>query len=358
MAQLITNLISNVTAPVNYMLMEGLLKAARRNLPYFNGSMPGRLIENRGAYAVEWERIENLAVATTPLGEPTGNATFGNGRDSVNPTVTRLNVAMAKYGNAITLTEEVDLVQVNARAARFMDTLGENAGTSLNTLLQSDILSGVATTRFASGVASAAAIGAAITLSDIQYSVNQLNRNSAMKMFPIGFGSTNIGTAPIRQSYFGICHPDVEEDIRGLGAGNFIPVEQYGGYTPTLVGEFGAAGGVRWCTSEIATITADTGTASANGLRGTSTVLHDVYDCIIYGEEAIGTVGLGEEHAKEIYQGGDRIPAVQLIAHQPGTSGVADMFNEVGSLAWKSFYAGKVLNDTWIIGLKVAASSL
>lgn len=356
MAQLITNLISNVTAPVNYMLMEGLLKAARRNLPYFNGSLPGRLIENRGAYAVEWERIENLTAVTTPLGEPTGNATFGNGRDAVNPTVTRLNVTMAKYGNAITLTEEVDLIQVNARAARFMDTLGENAGTSLNTILQSDIISGVTTTRFAGGVASAGAIGAAISLNDIKYLVNQLNRSSAMKMFPVGFGSQNIGSAPIRQSYFGICHPDVEEDIRDLTG--FIAVEQYGGYTPTLVGEFGSVGGVRWCTSEIATITADTGTTSANGLRGTSAVLHDVYDCLVYGEEAIGTVGLGEDHAKEIYQGGDRIPAVQLISHQPGTSGVADMYNEVGSLAWKSFYAGKVLNPTWVYGLKVAASTL
>jgi len=357
MAALITNLISNVTAPVNYMLMEGLLKAARRNLPYFNGSMPGQLVENKGAYAVQWERIENLTAVTTPLGEPTGNITFANGRDAVNPTVTRLNVSMAKYGNAITLTEEVDLVQVNARAARFMDTLGENAGTSLNTILQGDILSGIATTRFAGGVASAAAIATSISENDIKYIVNQLNRSSAMKMFPLGFGTSEYATAPIRSSYFGICHPDVEEDIRALGA-NFIPVEKYGGYTPVLVGEFGTIGGVRWCTSEIATITAGAGTTTATGLRGASDILNDVYDCIIYGEEAFGTVGLGENHAKEIYQGGDRVPAVQLIAHQPGTSGVADMFNEVGSLAWKSFYAGKVLNDTWVYGLKVAASDL
>lgn len=356
MAALITNLISNVTAPVNYMLMEGLLKAARRNLPYFNGTMPGQLIENSGAYAVRWERIENLTAVTTALSEPTGNATFFNGRDAVNPSVTRVDVSMAKYGNAITLTEEVDLVQVNARAARFMDNLGENAGTSLNTILQSDVLSGVTTTRFAGGVASVAAIGASISENDIKYVVNLLNRSSAMKMFPLGFGTTEYATAPIRSSYFGICHPDVEEDIRSLT--NFVPVEKYGGYTPVLVGEFGTVGGVRWCTTEIATITDDAGTASANGLRGASATAHDIYDCIIYGEEAIGTVGLGENHAKEIYQGGDRIPAVQLIAHQPGTSGVGDPFNEVGSLAWKSFYAGKVLNATWVYGLKVAASDL
>ena len=48
MAALITNLISNVTAPVNYQLMEGLLSAAKKRLPYFNGSLPGELMENGG----------------------------------------------------------------------------------------------------------------------------------------------------------------------------------------------------------------------------------------------------------------------------------------------------------------------
>lgn len=356
MAALITNLVTNVTAPVNYQLMKGLLKAARKRLPYFNGTLQGQLEENAGAYSVRWERIENLTAATTALSEPTGNATFFNGRDAVNPTVTRVDAAMAKYGNAITLTEEVDLVQVNARAMRFLETLGANAGESLNELLQADVISGATSKRYAGGVASAGAIGAAITAADIKYCVNQLNRQSAMKMFPQGVGSRNIGSSPIRESYFGICHPDVEEDIRDISG--FIAVEQYAGYTETFPGEFGTVGGVRFSSTEIGTITDDTGTTSANGLRGTSTVLHDVYDTLIYGMEAIGTVGLGENHAKSIYQMGDRVPAISLINHAPGSSGVADPFNEVGSLAWKAFYAGTVLNANWVVNLKTAASSL
>lgn len=358
MAALITNLITNVTAPVNYQLMEGLLSAAKKNLPYFNGTLPGELSENGGAYAVRWERIENLSAATTALSEPTGNATFFNGRDAVNPTVTRVDAAMAKYGNAITITEEVDLVQVNARAMRFMDTLGANAGESLNELMQTAILAGTTTTglRLAGGATTVTGVAAAITLNDIKYSVNQLNRNSAMKAYPVGVGMTNIGTSPIRQSFYGICHPDVEEDIRGLSG--FIGVEQYAGYTMTYPGEFGAVGGVRWCATEIANITSDAGTTSANGLRGSSATAHDVYDTIIYGEEAFGSVGLGENHAKEIYQMYDRVPAVSLIYHAPGSSGVADAFNEVGSLAWKAFFVGAVLNANWFVRVRTAASDL
>jgi len=356
MATVITNLISNVTSPVNYMLMEGLLKTARANMPYFNGSLAGELTENNGAYSVRYERIENLAAATTALAEPTGNTTWGNGRDSVNPTVTRVDVAMAKYGNAITLTEEVDLIQVNVRAMRFMDTLGENAGRSLNMLQQTAIRTGATNKRYANGVASDAVCITSIATADIKKVVNELNRNDAIIFDPMSDGSTMIGSSPIRASYFGTCHPDVEEDIRSLTG--FIAVEAYASHTATYPGEFGALGGVRWCRSSIAAVTSAAGTTSVVGFRGAGTTTNDVYSCLIYGKEAMGSVGLGENHAKEIYQGGERIPAVQLISHKPGSSGVGDMFNEVGSLAWKAFHGGSVLNANWIYELRVLAADI
>ena len=356
MAALITNLVTNVTAPVNFYLMQGLLKAARANMPYFNGSLPGELMENKGAYSVRYERIENLSAATTALGEPTGNATFFNGRDAVNPTVTRVDANMAKYGNVITLTEEVDLVQVNARAMRFMDTLGENAGRSLNLLQQTAIRTGATTKRYANGVASDAAAITAISAADIRYTVNQLNRADAMIFDPLSDGSTNIGSAPIRSSYFGTCHPDVEEDIRQITG--FVAVENYASHTAIYPGEFGNLGGVRWCVSTLAAVESAAGTTSVVGFRGAGTTTNDVYSCLIYGKEAMGSVGLGETMTKEIYEGGDKIPAVQLISHAPGSSGVADPLNEVGSLGWKAFHAGVVLNANWIIELRVLSADI
>ena len=356
MAALITNLVSNVTAPVNFYLMQGLLKAARANMPYFNGSLPGELMENKGAYSVRYERIENLAAATTALGEPTGNAAFFNGRDAVNPTVTRVDANMAKYGNVISLTEEVDLVQVNARAMRFMDTLGENAGRSLNLLQQTAIRTGATTKRYAGGVASDAVAVTAISGNDIKYVVNQLNRNDAIVFNPLSDGSTNIGSSPIRSSYFGTCHPDVEEDIRSITG--FTAVENYASHTMTYPGEFGNVNGVRWCVSTLAAVTSAAGTTSANSMRGAGTSTNDVYSCLIYGKEAMGSVGLGETMTKEIYEGGDKIPAVQLISHAPGSSGVADPLNEVGTLGWKAFHAGVVLNANWVVELRVLSADI
>lgn len=356
MAALINDLASDITAPVNFELMKGLLKAASKKLPFFNGTMPGKLSKNAGAYAVEWERIENLTVVTTALTEPTGNTTYFNGRDAVKPTITRLNATMAKYGNAIVTTEEIDLVQVNIRTMKLMDTLGRNAGESMNVIAQTQILAGATNVRFGNGVAGVTLIVTAISVNDIKFVVNQLNRNSSMKFHPVGNGSTNIGTTPVREAYMGIVHPDVEEDIRLLTG--FNDVITYGGYTPTFPGEFGHVGGVRFCSTEIANISADAATTSAAGFRGTSDILNDVYDVIIYGKEAVGSVGLGENHSKETMTMGDHIPTVKLIQHAPGTSGVADSFDEVGSLAWKAFLVMKVLNVAWIYRVRVLAADI
>lgn len=358
MALLNTNFASTVQGPVNFVLMETLLSAARKKLPFFNGTLPGKLEKAQGSASVKWRRIENLAADEADLAEPIESTTpaFGNGRDSVRPTITDVTVAVAKKGRAITLSEEVDLFNVNSNSAALMDTLGANAGESLNISMRNVMVAGASTivrntpngNAGSAAAATYSSVANSIALADIKAVVKLLGRNSAMKFTPAGFGSTNVNTQPIRQSYYGVCHTDIEEDIRDLSG--FIPVEQYGGYTETEPGEFGAVGGVRWGSSEIAPIVSDGSTESAvaTAYEGSSAILHHVYRSFIYGKEAVGSIGLGENHAKEIYMMYDRVPTVELIYHKPGSSGIADMFNERGSLAWKSWFAGKVLNASWI----------
>ncbi len=357
MAATLSTFVSNVPAPVNFVLMEGLLQAARKTLPYMNGSKAGELVKSKGSASVKWRRIENLAPATTALTELTGTAAAFLGRNAVQPTVTDITATIAKYGNPILLTEEIDLFNVNSKTIDLMDTLGANAGESLNILMKNEF-DNATIVRYAGGAANSTAVNAAITLNDIKYAVNQLNRNSAQRFTSMATGSQNVGTSPVRSSFYGICHSDVEEDIRGLTG--FIGVEQYGGYTQVEPGEFGAVGGVRWCSTEVATINTGMATTTNTTLNGSSDILNDVYSTFIYGKEAIGSVGLGEMHAKEIYQMYDskKPKAVELIYHKPGSSGVFDMFNEVGSIAWKSWFVGKILNKDWIVKIRTGATSL
>ena len=362
MAATISTLISNIPAPVNFVLMRRLLSATRRKLPYFNGSLPGTLEKKQGAASVKWRRIENLTTSYTApsaLSEITGTAAAFLGRNAVQPTITDIVAAMAKYGTAILTTEEIDLYNVNSNTVSLMDTLGADAGLNLNLLMRDVMASGfTANVRLAAAASLQSSIGTAISLNDIKWSVNRLQQRSAMKFLPMGTGSQNYNTNPVRESYMGISHVDVEEDIRLLTG--FIPVEQYAGYTETMPFEFGAIAGVRWASTEVAPVATSGSTESAVGMRGASALLHDVYDSFIYGMESIGSVGLGNMHAKTSYEMYDpaRPPAVEIIQHAPGSSGIFDMFNEAGSIAWKSFFAGKVLNADWGVRVRSLSAAL
>lgn len=361
MAVLASSTASNIPLAVNYQLMKGLLSAARRKFPFYNGTLPGVLDKNGSTASVKWEGFDNLAAATGTLAEITGAQSAFFGRSTVLPTMRTAVATIAKKGQAVLLTEEIELLQMNARAMRFMDLLGENAGYSLN-LLAETIYSGFTNIRYANGAVSGGAadtdVVAAITLNDIKYGVNLLDRNSAMQFTSPGYGSTNVGSSPIRSAYYGIAHVDVKEDIRGLTG--FLESTQYGGYTELLPFEFGSVAGVRWCDTEIIPISTGAGTdTSAGTIRGATNVLNDVYSTYIYGKEAIGSVGLGQNLPTSAEMGYDRKKptAVELIYKPIGTVGT-DLFDEVASIAWKSWWAMAVLNQNWGVKIRSGASKL
>lgn len=360
MAILVSSTTSNMPLGVNYQLMKGLLSAARKKLPFFNGTLPGTLDKNGSTASVKWERLDNLSPTTTAMTQIEGNQSAFFGRSTVLPATTNVTAAMAKYGQAVLLTEEIDFYQMNLRAARFVDNLGANAGESLNLLMES-VFSGASKVRYSNGAVGGGTadtnVTSIISLNDIKWSVNTLNRWSAMQFTTPGYGSQNYNTNPVRASYYGISHVDVEEDIRSITG--FIPVEQYGGYTETMPFEFGAVGGVRWCSTEIIPVTTGGGTTSAGGIRGSGSTANDIYSTYIYGKEAVGSVGLGNMHATNSYEmyNPKNPPAVELITKAPGQVGT-DLFNEVGSAAWKAWFAGAILNSNWIVKVRSGASKL
>lgn len=360
MAILASSTASNVALGVNFQLMRGLLSAARRKFPFYNGTLPGELSKNGSTAAVKWERLDNLAAATTTLSEVTGTTSSFFGRSTVLPTVSTQTATIAKKGNAIMLTEEIDLMQMNMRAMRFMDLIGENAGYSLNLLMET-VYNGFTQIRYANGAVGGGTAdtntNSAISLNDVKYAVNKLNVNSAIQFTTPGYGDLKIGTNPTRAAYYGICHVDVEEDIRSLTG--FQDVVTYGGYTETMPFEFGAVAGVRFCSTEIIPISTSAGTTTSSGVRGASTILNDVYSTYIYGKETVGSVGLGLNFQTTSSTGYDpKKPAgVELIYKPIGTVGT-DMFDEIATLAWKAYWAGAVLNSTWGVKIRSCASKL
>ena len=352
---------TQIAAPVNVVYQTTLLRRAQMVCPYFVGSMAGEVRSHSGTFTVKWRRFEHLTPTTTPLAEITGSLAFPT-RTAVQPSVTDVTATVQKYGNFVFLNEEVDLINITRVGDQIATVLGENAGRSLNRLQRNELEDGSTQVFFATGAATATSLGgnSNISLSRIANINNILDRNDAMRFLPETRGSQNIGTAPVRESYWGITHPDVGEDLRALTGWN--SVETYAGQTETYPGEIGHVGGVRWIVTTEATIDLAGGatvTSTATGIgRTAGGTSYDVYNTVIMGKEAVGSLGLDANHIKEIYRSDDRLPAVMMITHPKGSAGAADPLNEVASVGWKSWHAAEILNTTWIRAARHTASKL
>jgi len=344
---------TQVAGPVNVKFQHALLRTARARCPYFVGSTPATIGEHQGTFTAKWRTIENLTPVTTALSELTGNISHPV-RDSVQPSVTDVTKAVSKYGNYILLNEETDLVNFNGQTADLVLKLGINAGQSLNRLQRNE-LEDNSTLVQAAAAANDGATTSKLLENDIAGVVNTLQRNDATKFTPQANGSGNFNTTPIRESFWGLTHVDVEEDIRRMAS--FKAVETYASQTSTAAGEFGAVNGVRFISSSEASIDADAGGANSL-LRGTTApeTNIDLYTTVIFGMDAVGSLGLSVEHIKETYVAGDQLPGIEVINKPFGSSGIADPLNELSTMGWKAWHGAKILKSIWIRGIRSGAS--
>lgn len=131
-----------------------------------------------------------------------------------------------------------------------------------------------------------------------------------------------------------------------------------------MLGEFGtlsvAGKAVRFISSEDAGVDASsgaTGAASAD-VRTTASDKADLYTTLIFGSDAIGSIGFGMAHADGIYRAGDSLGAVDVIVKTPKGTGTSDPYNEITTVAWKAWHTGAVLNTAWARGIRSAATNV
>lgn len=340
--------VEELTAPVNVVAQRALLEVSRPLLPYFSGSTPARIQAGSGSFTASWRRIVNLDVdvANASLSALNVNVSFPT-RDAVQATTENIQATLGKYGRYIVQNEEVDLLNFDSHVAGIVEALGINAGRVLNALQRNEMEDN-SSAILAGGAASLTAVASEITVGDINVAVNHLERNNGLKFNERTLGSPNTNTSPIRDSYLCITHPDVVLDIRKTFGSSFTPVEQYGSQTSALPGEEGSVPGVRIIQSTDATIDAEASTANAtaNNLRTSGNENVDIYNTVIYGRNAFGSLGLNTEHIQETYRAGDMVPGIMMIRHAAGSAGAADPLNELRTVGYKTWHAAKYLGET------------
>lgn len=344
---------------VNNVFISTFLRRAQQVAPYFLGTQPATLITQAGTNVVKWRRINQLTPTTTPLAELVTTASYMNGRNSVLAQTQDIVAPVAKYGQFYIVSEEVDLYNPNGTTDNLVGTLAESAGRSLNQL-QRDIAEDNSTQRFANNVANTAAVASKLLPGDLDRVINELARAAAIPFSPMTTGSTDIGTAPILRSFWAINHPDVAYDVSRMTG--FKSVETYAGQTATVPGEYGyySSGGfgIRFVQTPDASIDADAGAVGGTDLRGTTPTDTDVYTTVVYGMNAFGSVGLGRQHTDGVYRAGDNTGGWDLIFHPRGSAGAADPLNEIGTLGWKAFHGGAVIDLSWSRAIRSGSTNL
>lgn len=192
-------------------------------------------------------------------------AGLAEGAGAVNKrTLTKVTMetSVARYGEMLDYTDEVELFSEDAMQVRYREELGELANSRMEDLIQRDMLS-TGTVMYGGSATTIGEIdeGSQVTYDLIRKGVRKLVRNRAKKNTSIVTGSTKIGTMPIAKAYYAIIGANVKGDLETITRGSgsteefvFIPFHKYASAATMAEGEVGAMHEVRFLEAEGAVV--------------------------------------------------------------------------------------------------------
>jgi len=285
---------------------------------------------------VKFRRPIPYAVSVTPLTEgvtPTSQAL----------TYEDVAVSIAQYGAVTEVTDVVMDVAEDPVLKDAAEMSGEQAAETVEMVLYGVIKAGTAV-RYATSVANRASVVNALSLNDIRSAVRTIKAQRGRPINKILSGSTSYNTFPVEGGYVAFAHTDMEADIRGLAG--FISVAEYGSRSPLCPEELGSVENVRFITSPLLASFPDAGgLAATNNIVTTTGTNADVYPVLVVSKDAYGCVPLKGESA---------ISPTVVNA----TPSASDPLGQRGYVGWKTYFAGVILNQSWMVRIEAGASAL
>lgn len=273
----------------------------------------------------------NTQLSLTPLLEGVTPA----GRKLANQDYT---ATLAQYGDYITITDVIMDTHTDRVLQQATEVLGESAAQTIETLRFNVLKAG--TNVFYNNGSARTDVNTAITLAKQRQITTALTRQNAKRITSVVKSTPDYRTEPVEAAFVGLCHPDLETDIRSMSG--FIPTKQYGTVTP-WENEIGACETVRYLQSTVFAPFADAGGAKGT-MRSTSGVSADVYPVLYLGRDAFGIVPL---------KGKDSL--TPMVVNPKPAAG--DPLAQRGTVGWKAYTTTVILNDAWMARLEVAATA-
>jgi len=278
----------------------------------------------------------NIPTATTPLIEgvtPTGSILAN----------TDYTATLSQYGDYITITDVIEDTHTDRILQQSTEVLGESAALTVETLRFNTLKAGT-NVFYGNSVAGRSSVITTISLADQRRVTTALNRQNAKKISQVIKSTTDFNTKSVEASYFAVCHPDLESDIRNMTG--FKVVADYGPHTTPMEGEIGSVEQVRYLTSTVIAPFIDSGgTAVTNNLRfTTANTAADIYPILYFGRDAYGIVPLKGKSSMT--------PMVVNPKPAPG-----DPLAQRGTVGWKLYTTQLILQDAYMSRLEVGATA-
>ena len=298
------------------------------------------VMQKNSGDTLKWRRYEPWAPATQPLTE------------GVPPTKQPLvkkdyTAILREYGAWSELTSKVTELHPDNVLGVLTKNCGRQAAQTFEELTFNVLKAG--TNVFYAGTATTrATVNATIQRKDLQLVVRGFRRNDVMPISSIIMPSAMISTKGVEESYFAMSHPDMEADIRHITG--FTSVVEYGHADAAVPGEIGKSEQIRFVLSRFNKPFLAAGNAGttylSNGSAPATSLAADVYGTVIVGKDAYGVVRL---------QG---MKSVQFFVANPGEPRPpADPLGQLGSVGWRSWWAGAILNDYAVARIECAATA-
>jgi N4-gp56 family major capsid protein len=289
------------------------------------------VMPNKMTKVAKFRRYNALALATTPLVEgvtPAGKKV----------TVTDVTATLEQYGDFVPFSDVIMDTHEDPFLQQVTEVLGEQAAQTVETI-RYNVIKGGTSVNYANGSARTD-VNTPISLTLQRTCTRALKRQNADYITQVVGSTPNFSTEPIEAAYIGLCHTDVENDIRNMPG--FIPTKSYGTTKP-FANEIGSVEDVRYIRSTLFTAFADAGGAKG-AMISTSGTSADVYPVLFLGRRAYGIVPL---------KGKDSL-SVMVVNPKPAPG---DPLGQRGTAGWKTMQTAVILNDLFMVRGEVAATA-
>ncbi len=304
----------------------------KRAIPYLVLEKFGqpRPLPRKKSDTIVFRRFERFPITPNPLTE------------GVTPSARKLKTTdipaqLNQYGDRIQITDRIMDTHEDPVMREGIDILGEQAAQMLE-VVRFYALRGGTNVFYSGAVSSRSDVVEPISLDFQRRIMRQMKRQDTRKITRIVRSTPSYATQNVNAAFVGLCHPDVENDIRDIKG--FVSVENYG-QIPPYESEIGKVEDIRYLSSTIFEAWEGAGGESGSVIGDTKA---DVYPILYVGADAYGIVPLKGKNAV----------TPMVVNPKPSDS---DPLAQRGHMSWKAYQTAVILNDSWMVRGEVAVSA-